>query len=208
MSIKDKLLVLFSRAPSKKKSDWDSIFLLDKTPPEWFPLRSRKIWWCAHYSLKAVIEWNWWKIKSIEAYSSDWWSRKTYLMTPWWILKVLKKYKLKYSVLKAKDLNNDEKLFLLKLNLKEWPIILLIANWQTKKKRFNRGKALLHWHYVTLWWYNDKKKIFYVYDSNTKRKTGNNVMKWTLEIPYKYVLKAWWVWATKIIHDYAIAVKY
>ena len=208
MSIKDKLLVLFSRAPSKKISDWDSIFLLDKTPPEWFPLRSRKIWWCAHYSLKAVIEWNWWKVKNIEAYSSDWWSRKTYLMTPWWILKVLKKYKLKYNVLKAKGLNNDEKLFLLKLNLKEWPIILLIANWQTKKNRFNRGKALLHWHYVTLWWYNDKKKIFYVYDSNTKRKTGNNVMKWTLEIPYKYVLKAWWVWATKIIHDYAIAVKY
>jgi hypothetical protein len=209
MSIKDKILSLFSKAPSKNKNlDWDSIFLVDKTPPEWFLLRKRKIWWCAHYSLKAVIEWKNEKIKDLEDYSVDWRSRKTYLMTPWWILKVLKKYKLNYSILKARKLKENEKLFLLKQNLKDGPIILLVANWQTKKKRFNRWKALTHWHYITLWWYNDKKKIFYVYDSNTKRKTNNVVMEWTLEIPYKYILKARWIWATKIIHDYAIAIKY
>lgn len=209
MSIKDKILSLFSKAPSKNKNpDWDNIFLVDKLPPEWFPLRKRKIWWCAHYSLKAVIEWKNEKIKDLEDYSVDWRSRNTYLMTPWWILKVLKKYKLDYSILKAKKLKENEKLFLLKQNLKDGPIILLVANWQTKKNRFNRGKALTHWHYITLWWYNDKKKIFYVYDSNTKRKTNNTVMEWTLEVPYKYILKSRWIWATKIIHDYAIAVKY
>lgn len=209
MSIKDKILSLFSKAPSKNiNPDWDNIFLVDKTPPEWFLLRKRKIWWCAHYSLKAVIEWKNEKIKNLEDYSVDWRSRKTYLMTPWWILKVLKKYKLNYSILKARKLKENEKLFLLKQNLKDGPIILLVANWQTKKKRFNRWKALTHWHYITLWWYNDKKKIFYVYDSNTKRKTNNVIMEWTLEIPYKYILKAWWIWATKIIHDYAIAIKY
>ena len=209
MTIKEKILSLFQKAPSKNKnSGFDNVFLVDKIPPEWFPIRNRKIWWCAHYSLKAVIEWNNKKVKSIEDYSSDWWSRKTYLMTPWWIIKVLKKYKLKYSVLKAKKLNENEKLFLLKQNLNDGPIILLVANWQTKKNRFNRWKALTHWHYITLWWYNEKRKIFYVYDSNTKRKTGNKVMEWTLEIPYKYILKAWWVWAAKIIHDFAVAVKY
>jgi hypothetical protein len=58
MSIKDAILNIFSKAPSKnKESDWDNVFLVNKTPPEWFPLRKRKIWWCAHYSLKAVIEW-------------------------------------------------------------------------------------------------------------------------------------------------------
>ena len=57
MSIKDSLLSIFSRAPSKNKEDWDGDFLVNKTPPEWFPLRNRKFWWCAHYSLKAVIEW-------------------------------------------------------------------------------------------------------------------------------------------------------
>jgi len=209
MSIKDSLLALFSKTPSKKKwDDWSDIFLVNKTPPKWFLLRKRKIWGCAHYSLKAVIEWKKEKVKNLEDYSADWWSRKTYFMTPLWILKVLKKYKLKYSILKAGKLNENEKLFLLKQNLKDGPIILLIANWQTKKKRFNRWKALTHWHYITLWWYNDKKKIFYVYDSNTKRETENDVMEWTLEIPYKYILMERWIWVARIIHDYAIAVKY
>ena len=209
MSIKDKLLALFSNVPSKNKSpDWNNVFLVNKTPPEWFLLRKRRIWGCAHYSLKAVIEWEKNIEKPIEDYSCDWWSRKTYLMTPWWILKVLKKYKLKYTILKAKKLKENEKLFLLKQNLKDGPIILLIANWQTKKRRFNWGKALTHWHYITLWWYDDKKKIFYVYDSNTKRETENKIMEWTLAVPYKYILKSWWIWAAKIIHDYAIAVKY
>jgi hypothetical protein len=209
MLIKDKILALFSKAPSKNiNSDWDNVFLVDKTPPEWFLLRKTKIWWCAHYSLKAVIEWSKNIEKPIEAYSPDWWSKKTYLMTPWWIKKVLKKYKLKYVILKAKKLNDDEKLFLLKQNLKDGPIILLIANWQTKKKRFNRWKALTHRHYISLWWYDDKKNYFYVYDSNTKRRTENSVLEWTIKVPYKYILKSRWIWAAKIIYDYAIAVKY
>ena len=207
MSIKDSLLSLFSRAPSKhKESDLDGDFFIDKRPPEWFPLRTRRLWWCAHYSLKAVIEWKREKVKKIEDYSSDWWSRNTYFMTPWWVKKVLKKYKLKYSVLNARKLSDDERLFLLKQNLKDWPIILLIANWQTKKRWFNRWKALIHWHYVTLRWYNEKKKIFYVYDSNTKRSPGK---KWTLEIPYKYILKEWKFWVSRIIFSsYAFAIKY
>lgn len=208
MSIKDSLLSLFSRAPSKNRewSNWDGIFFVDSIPPEGFPLRERKIWWCAHYSLKAVIEWKRKKIKDIEDYSSDWRSRNTYLMTPRWMKKVLKKYNLKYSILNGRKLNDNERLFLLKQNLKNGPIILLIANWQTKKKRFHRWKALIHWHYVTLWWFNEKKKIFYVYDSNTKRSLWK---KWTLEIPYKYVLKEWKFWVSRIIFScYAIAVKY
>ncbi len=210
MTIKDSLVSLFSKAPSKnKKLEWDEVFLVDKTPPEWFPLRNRKIWWCAHYSLKAVIEWKKKVKRPIEDYSADWWSRKTYLMTPWWIIRVLKKYNLKYSVIRAKKLNKNEKLLLLKQNLKDGPIILLVANWQTKKKWFSRSKALIHRHYITLWWYDEKNKVFYVYDSNTKRKTQTEVMEWTLKVPYKYILKEWWIWASKIIYNnYAIAVKY
>ena len=110
MPTKDKLLTLFSRAPSQNnKSDWDNIFLIDKTPPEWFPLRTRKIWGCAHYSLKAVIEWKKWANRPIEKYAADWRSRKTYLMTPRGIAKVLKKYKLKYDIINAKYQDDNEK---------------------------------------------------------------------------------------------------
>lgn len=209
MSVKDSLLSLFSKAPSKSKEIvWDDVFLIDKTPPEWFPLRKRKIGWCAHYSLKAVIEWKENIQNPIEKYSADWWSRNTFLMVPRWIKRVLKKYKLKYEVLKAKKLDNNEKLILLKNSLKKGPIILLIANWQTREKRFSWWKALTHRHYVTLWWYDDKNQIFYVYDSNTKRETQQHLMKWTLKVPYKYILKEWWIWATKLIYNYAIAIKY
>lgn len=205
------LFKLLSNSPIKndEKILWDEHFLISDTPPEWFPLRNRKIWGCAHYSLKAVIEWKKKIKKPIEDYSADWWSRSTYLMTPWWITKVLKKYKLKYSIIKAKTLTKDEKLFLLKYNLKQWPIILLVANGQTKKKRFSRRRALVHRHYITLWWYDEKNKMFYVYDSNTKRKTEKDIMEWTIKVPYKYILKEWGIWASKIIYNnYAIAIKY
>ena len=108
-----------------------------------------------------------------------------------------------------KKITFDKKFGAFKQNLKDGPIILLIANWQTKKKWFSLSKALFHRHYITLWWYNDNKKFFYVYDSNTKRKTENDVLSWTLKVPYKYILKEWWIWASKIIYsNYAIAVKY
>jgi hypothetical protein len=98
---------------------------------------------------------------------------------------------------------------LLKYNLKSGPIILLVANWQTKRKRFSWWRALVHWHYITLWWYDEKTKSFYVYDSNTKRKTEKKIMEWTLKVPYKYILKEWWIWASKIIYNnYAIAIRY
>ncbi len=205
------LFNLFSSSPTKnnKKVFWEDSFLVSQTPPEWFPLRSRKIWWCAHYSLKAVIEWKKKIKRPIEDYAADWWSRKTYLMTPWWIMKVLKKYKLKYSIIKAKTLSEEERLFLLKYNLKNGPIILLVANWQTKKKRFSRSRALIEWQYITVWGYDDKKEGFYVYDSNTKRKTEKEIMEWTIKVPYKYILIEWWIWASKIIYNnYAIAIKY
>lgn len=209
MSIKDTLVSIFSRAPSKNKEDWDGDFLVDKIPPEWFPLRNRKFWWCAHYSLKAVIEWKRNKSKPIEEYSAGRWSRNTYLMTPRSMKKVLKRYKLNYTVLNADGLNDEERLNLLKENLKKWPIILLVANGQTKRKRFSRWRALTHWHYVSLWWYNEKKKIFYVYDSNTKRQTQGEVLEWTLRVPYKYILKEWWIWASNIMYtNYAISIKY
>jgi hypothetical protein len=52
--------------------------------------------------------------------------------------------------LKGKGLDEGEKLELLKGNLKRGPIILLVANGQTKKKWFSRRRALFHWHYVSL----------------------------------------------------------
>ena len=208
MLTQDSLFALFSNTPTHSSVElWsnEDMMVILQTPPDWFPLRNRRFWSCAHHSLKAVIEWKNGESQPMKEYSADWWSRTTYLMTPWWITRVLKKYQLDYKILKGKNLNEEEKLELLKCNLKKWPIILL---GQTKKKWFSRRRAIFHWHYVTLWWYNDRENIFFVYDSNTRRKTEEYLMKWTIKVPYKYVLKEWWIWASKLLYNYAIAVEY
>jgi hypothetical protein len=46
---------------------------------------------------------------------------------------------------------------------------LAIANGLTKNKYFSRKKALVHWHYISLWGYNDEEECFYVYDSSCVR---------------------------------------
>ena len=211
MLTQDSLFALFSNTPTHSSVElWsnEDMMVILQTPPDWFPLRNRRFWSCAHHSLKAVIEWKNGESQPMKEYSANWWSRTTYLMTPWWITRVLKKYQLDYKILKGKNLNEEEKLELLKWNLKKWPIILLVANGQTKKKWFSRRRAIFHWHYVTLWWYNDRENIFFVYDSNTRRKTEEYLMKWTIKVPYKYVLKEWWIWASKLLYNYAIAVEY
>lgn len=211
MTTQDSLFTLFSIAPSTKiqnnLSDQD-FFLILQTPPEGFIHRQEKFWSCAHHSLKAVIEGKTWKQKPIISYSCDWRSRLTYLMTPWGIMKVLRKNGLDYEVLRARKMDNEKKLAFLKSYLKRWPIILLIGNGQTRKHFFSWKKALTHRHYITLWGFNDKEQVFYVYDSNTQRETEEYLMKWTLKIPYHYIFKSWSIGATKLLYNYAIAVEY
>ena len=211
MVVQDSLFNILSASPDHTVAEvWENndMVVILQTPPKGFILRNRKFWTCAHHSLKAVIEWKNGENKSLTSYAPDWWSRLTYLMTPWGLLKVLRKNNLEYSVLKTKWLKGEEKLQVLKDHLKKWPIILLIWNWQTKKKLFVRKRAMTHRHYVTLRWYNDKERVFYVYDSNTKRKTEQYILKWTVKMTYKNLLKERWIWASKILRYYAVWVYY
>ncbi len=211
MAIQDSLFTLLSSGPSaniqNNLSDQD-FFLILQTPPEGFIHRKEKFWTCAHHSLKAVIEGKTWKQKPIISYSCDRRSRLTYLMTPWGIMKVLRKNGIKYQSIKAKRMSDEERLVFLKQHLRTWPLILLIGNGMTKKGGFSWRKSLHYWHYITLWGFNDKEQVFYVYDSNTKRETEQYLMKGTIKIPYPYILKSRSIGATKLLYNYAIAVEY
>lgn len=210
MQVQDSLFKLFSDTPSS--SSWEvlseDMFLILQTPPEGFIHRKMKFWTCAHHSLKAVIEGKTRETKKLRDYSCDWRSRLTYLMTPRGIKKILRKYQLSFRTIKAKNLTSDAKLQLLKQELKKGPLILLVGNGLTKKKFFSWRKAIIHWHYITLWGFNEKERVFYVYDSNTQRETEQYLMKGTLKIPYQYILKSRWIGATKLLYNYAIAVEY
>lgn len=210
MQVQESLFKLFANTPVAPS--WvtfsEEVFLILDTPPEWFIRRKKKFWTCAHHSLKAVIEGKTGELKKLRDYSCDWWSRLTYLMTPRGIKKILRRHQLSFRTIKAKNLTVNQKIDLLKQEMKRGPLILLIGNGLTLKKFFSWRKALTHWHYITLRGYNDKEQIFYVYDSNTKRKTEQYMMKWTVKIPYQYVIKSRSLGASKLLYNYAIGVEY
>lgn len=210
MPVQESLFKLFPDTPTA--FSWatfsEEMFLILQTPPEGFIHRKTSFWTCAHHSLKAVIEGKTGKSKKLRDYSCDWWSRLTYLMTPRWIKKILRKHQLSFRTIKAKNLTVEQKIELLKQELKRGPLILLIGNGLTVKKIFSRRKALTYWHYITLRGYNDKEQVFYVYDSNTNRATEQYMMKWTIKIPYYYIVKERSIGASKLLYDYAIGVEY
>ena len=152
MYTQDCLFKVLSDTPSYHyKSYATDQFLILQTPPEGFIRRKGNFGTCAHHSLKAVIEGKNRKPKPLQEYSCDWRSRLTYLMTPRGIKKTLKRYHLKTRTIQAKNLTYEQKVTLLKEELRKGPLILLIANGLTKKKFFSWRKALTHRHYITLW---------------------------------------------------------
>lgn len=117
--------------------------------------------------------------------------------------KILRKYGLKAVLKSASGLTDSQKLELLKsLLARDLPVMLRIGNGYFKSKQYNPflGKILGHW--ITLWSYDDKKGVFYVYDSGLSKKY------WTVNKPigntvrtYGEILRDWkfgsfqvWAW--------------
>ena len=188
---------------------WTNKFVLEYIPPAWFPKRKKRdTWTCANYTLKAVIEAKTWENKKLKDYA-DWLrSYVSNFMTPRSLLSVLKRHGVKYKVLRYRSIEKMERLKRLKEEILWGPVILAIANGLTKNKYFSRRKALTHWHYISLWWYDDEEKCFYVYDSSCVRELEPGLERWTVKIPYKYLLKSRNIWYYKIFSNFGIAIKY
>lgn len=184
-------------------------FILKYFPPVWYPKRKRRdTWTCANYTLKAVIEAKTWEERRLKDYA-DWLrSYVSNFMTPRSLLSVLKRYGIKYKVLRYRSLEKAERLKRLKEEILWGPIILAIANGLTKNKYFSWRKALTHWHYISLRWFDDSEKCFYVYDSSCEREVEPNLERWTVKIPYTYLLKYRNIGYYKIYSSFGIAVKY
>ena len=75
-------------------------FILEYTPPAWFPKRKKKdTWTCALYTLKAVIEAWTGENNDLKDYADGIWSYVSNFMTPRSLTSVLKKHKIKYKIL-------------------------------------------------------------------------------------------------------------
>lgn len=147
----------------------DSWYIVPKFPSS-FPSKDERRWTCGMYTLKAVIEWyNDSQINNYKNYANDWLGRKFWYMFPRWLMKVLRQHWLSARRIHCGWINKEKKLERLKSMLHKWPVILLIAHAYSSTRTFSFRRAFMLQHYITLWWYDDEKRIFYVYDSNTEK---------------------------------------
>ncbi len=93
----------------------------------------------------------------------------------------------------AQHLSDENKLNLLKKLLsKNMPVMLLIGNGYTKNGKFNFLRAQIVSHWITLWGFDDKKKIFYVYDSAVPKKLyDKNIPIGNKKRTYLEILRDW-----------------
>lgn len=92
----------------------------------------------------------------------------------------------------AEGITAEERIFLLKKLLnRDTPIMIRIGNgYLTNTYNPIIGKIAAHW--ITLWGYDDKNKMFYVYDSGLSKKYWDkNVPIGNTTRTYKEILRDW-----------------
>lgn len=159
---------------------------------------------CGAYSVKGVLSAFGKDDKNHpKEYHTNWFSRLTgaTLGKNYWP-KILSCYEINAEFKTANSLSSEEKINLLKsLLAQDTPVMILIGNGYFRSNKYNLilGKIVTHW--VTLWGYDDKEKIFYVYDSGLSKNLYNQVPIGNTKRTYKEILRDWnfgtwqfWAW--------------
>jgi len=187
-----------------------SSYIVPKFPSS-FPSKDNRTLKCGMYTLKAVIEWyNGNQINNYRSYASGRLSKKTWYMLPWWLIKVLRQHGLSSRRIHCRWTRKEKKIETLKSLLHTWPVILLISHAYSSTRNFSFRRALTLQHYITLRWYNDEKRIFYVYDSNTEKAhyiwstlpVGNIILNYDSLLRYRRLGGRW------LYRDFGIAIDY
>ena len=91
--------------------------------------------------------------------------------------KVLNSYGVPAERSSAKNLSDVQRLELLKKSIDDDKIVMLrIGNGFSKSGNYNAFVAFFMGHWITLWGYDNEKKIFYVYDSYVALSKHNKVI--------------------------------
>lgn len=112
--------------------------------------------------------------------------------TPKTIQNVLDKYDFDAPIKRVNKLPDVTKLQAIKDELgKNHPVILLIGNGylQTGKYSSLKRQCLSHW--ISIWGYNDKEKVFFIYDSAVDPKNYNKIPVGNVKRTYYQVLRDW-----------------
>ena len=158
--------------------------------PTYYPLQTR-IWYCWPEQIKIIVESTWKSYYRHESFYTDTLLQQIiWGMMPWQILKLLKKYGFhaKIGFLRGKKENKIDQL---KNKLKAWPVILMITHAYDAKIRFNLLRALRFHHYISIWWYNEKERIFYAYDSSIATNIRKDIPIWNTTFTYDEIIRFW-----------------
>jgi len=123
---------------------------------------------CGVYSVKAILSAYGRDLKKRpEDYHTSWFERLTGIaLTRQYVANILQKNGLSTTVETARELSDEGKLNTLKQILSSnTPVLLSIGNGYRSDGSYNPIRARIIGHFITLWGYDDKKQVFYVYDS-------------------------------------------
>lgn len=102
---------------------------------------------------------------------------------------IFKKYGFQAPILRAKNCQN--KIAILKKELeKNHPVIIRIGNGYSKQGSYSLWRRLFIGHWVNIWGYDDKKQIFYLYDSYISKRNPL-ILIGNVQRTYKQVLRDW-----------------
>lgn len=147
----------------------DSWYIVPRFP-SLFPSKDNRRGTCWMYTLKAIIEgYNGSQINNYRYYASNRFTRKTGYMFPWSLMQVLSQNGLPVKRIHCRWTKDTKKIETLKKLIHKWPVILLISHAYDSKRHFSFRRAFMLQHYISLRWYDDEKRIFYVYDSNVEK---------------------------------------
>lgn len=188
----------------------EDLFLVLSKPPEGFPTRkSGVIGTCAMHALKALIEgYDPSTVQQVKAYARDVFSKISGFMLPFSVTRVLRKHHIPYETFSARGYSYQQKVNILKNKLKTGPILLLIANAYGSGENPSVPRSLLHWHYITLRGYDEKKQVFFIYDSNTKKRKFSNLPIGNSRFTYQELIRYRSIGATRIMSSYGIHICY
>ena len=168
---------------------------------------------CGVYSIKGILS----------AYGLDTKTHPKYYH-PYWVgritgsgfgknyyVDILSQNGLKAQILSSEDRSDQERIYLLNEMLaKNTPVMIRIGNGYISDK-YNPviGRVVSHW--ITLWGYDNDKKVFYIYDSGLPNKFWSKTQQvGNTTRTYNELLRDWnfgkwqpWAWTVTGPHNFA-----
>ena len=112
--------------------------------------------------------------------------------TPKLIQETLKHYGFDAPTNRVNKFSNDNKIKAIKKEVdKNHPVILLIGNGYSPTGKYSKLRMNFLSHWISIWGYDDKKKVFFIYDSYVDPTCYDKIPVGNIKRTYEQVLRDW-----------------